>query len=302
MAAITAGALCGLAPVAVAAPDICNTPITADVTLDADVTCPLVSVITIGADRVTLDLNGHVVHDAFIAVDGRERVTIRNGSVLAIFLHDVHRSRVLDMFLPPGDGQLELTDSSRNLIEGNTVESAFGDPIRLIGSDRNTIRGNELEGHQAGGLSLDQNSDHNDVIGNTARGDQNPAIAVAGSRNALSDNAAVASGAHGGIFLTDAIRIFDGDRNLVEGNIVNSDTDGIFVAAPTSRTIVEGNTANGNGDDGIDVESRATTLRRNVANGNGDLGIEAVLGVRDRGGNSAVGNGNPLQCLNVVCG
>jgi hypothetical protein len=27
-----------------------------------------------------------------------------------------------------------------------------------------------------------------------------------------------------------------------------------------------------------------------------------VPGVRDAGGNSASGNGNPLQCLNVACG
>jgi hypothetical protein len=32
-----------------------------------------------------------------------------------------------------------------------------------------------------------------------------------------------------------------------------------------------------------------------------DLGIEAVAGVLDGGGNRALGNGNPLQCLKVVC-
>ena len=85
------------------------------------------------------------------------------------------------------------------------------------------------------------------------------------------------------------------------GNDVQSETDGILVAAAASRTLVAKNTANGSGDDGIDVESAATTLRRNTANNNGDLGIEAVPGVRDAGGNRATGNGNPLQCLNVAC-
>ena len=47
---------------------------------------------------------------------------------------------------------------------------------------------------------------------------------------------------------------------------------------------------------GIDVDSASTTLARNTANRDGDLGIEAVLGVRDGGGNRARGNGNPLQC------
>jgi hypothetical protein len=39
----------------------------------------------------------------------------------------------------------------------------------------------------------------------------------------------------------------------------------------------------------------------NRANNNADLGIQAVPGVIDGGGNTAFGNGNPLQCLNVVC-
>jgi hypothetical protein len=34
---------------------------------------------------------------------------------------------------------------------------------------------------------------------------------------------------------------------------------------------------------------------------NGDLGIEAVLGVIDGGGNRAHANGNPLQCVGVIC-
>jgi hypothetical protein len=34
---------------------------------------------------------------------------------------------------------------------------------------------------------------------------------------------------------------------------------------------------------------------------NGVLGIEAVAGVIDGGGNRAFGNGDPRQCLIVVC-
>jgi len=45
----------------------------------------------------------------------------------------------------------------------------------------------------------------------------------------------------------------------------------------------------------------SVVLTRNTANDNGDFGIEAVLGVTDGGGNKASGNGNPLQCLNVFC-
>ena len=54
------------------------------------------------------------------------------------------------------------------------------------------------------------------------------------------------------------------------------------------------NVALTNTDDGIDVERAGTKLTGNRADNNDDLGIEAVPGVRGSG-NTATGNGNPLQ-------
>jgi large repetitive protein len=65
--------------------------------------------------------------------------------------------------------------------------------------------------------------------------------------------------------------------------------------------VLERNTANRSGHDGIQVDAAGTTVTRNTANFNHYLGIEALSGVIDGGGNSAIGNGNPLQCTNVVC-
>jgi hypothetical protein len=64
---------------------------------------------------------------------------------------------------------------------------------------------------------------------------------------------------------------------------------------------VERNTANSNGDNGIDVAAPGTMVTANTANDNTDLGIKAVPGVIDGGGNKASANGNPAQCLNVRC-
>jgi hypothetical protein len=64
---------------------------------------------------------------------------------------------------------------------------------------------------------------------------------------------------------------------------------------------VKANVSSSNGDDGIDVDSPATTVTANLANDNADLGIEAVPGVTDGGGNRARGNGNPAQCVGVAC-
>jgi parallel beta-helix repeat protein len=73
------------------------------------------------------------------------------------------------------------------------------------------------------------------------------------------------------------------------------------VNADATDTLIQRNTANGSGHDGISVDAKATTLIHNTANRNHGLGIEAVFGVTDGGGNHAFGNGNPAQCVNVAC-
>ena len=98
------------------------------------------------------------------------------------------------------------------------------------------------------------------------------------------------------------IHVF-GDRFTVAANLVSemSGADGIRVEPPARGTSLTANVTTRNGDDGIDVESPATTITANLANDNTDLGIEAVDGVTDGGGNRASGNGNPAQCVGVTC-
>jgi hypothetical protein len=107
-----------------------------------------------------------------------------------------------------------------------------------------------------------------------------------------------------GPFLGSGVTV-DGDDVLVAANLV-TDTgspaaDGIRVGPEAARVLVKANLASRHGDDGIDVGSPAVTVTANVANDNADLGIEAVAGVTDGGGNRASGNGNPAQCVGVVC-
>jgi parallel beta-helix repeat protein len=92
-------------------------------------------------------------------------------------------------------------------------------------------------------------------------------------------------------------------NNNIENNVAaNNDHDGIVVNGRSDGTLVMANVAVFNGlDDGIDVNNPDTTIADNTANENGDLGIEAVAGVTDGGGNRASGNGDPRQCVNVVC-
>jgi parallel beta-helix repeat protein len=81
------------------------------------------------------------------------------------------------------------------------------------------------------------------------------------------------------------------ERSVGQGIQVNSD-------ASDSRVLK--NAVSRNGIDGIHVESVTTTITRNDARKNTDLGINAP-GAIDGGHNKAKGNGNPLQCVGVIC-
>ena len=106
------------------------------------------------------------------------------------------------------------------------------------------------------------------------------------------------------------------DNSVAQNTISDTDLSGIFVGTCCGRsdpasvgTVVEGNLVLRAGfgccgdqkNDGIHVDDPGTVIADNGANDNADYGIQAVPGVIDGGGNTASGNGNPLQCLNVVC-
>jgi parallel beta-helix repeat protein len=197
--------------------------------------------------------------------------------------------------------------SSDNTIERNSL-SDNGDGIVLAeGSDRNFVKDNSASGSGAGVVIFDSNE--NLVRRNSLRDNIVFGIVVEGSdENRLERNSIFGNGqgpeALGGIYLV--ANFFDpedtSDRNVLLRNELSGNApDGVLVDAGQAGTQIERNQANENADDGIDVDSAATTLTGNTANSNDDLGIEAVPGVIDGGGNRASGNGNPLQCANIFC-
>ena len=104
------------------------------------------------------------------------------------------------------------------------------------------------------------------------------------------------------IFVTSLESQGTSDGNTVSYNVARSRlSDGILVNSNASATILNHNTVNGNGYDGIQIDAPGTIVTGNTANANHNLGIEAVPTVIDGGKNRASGNGDPAQCLNVVC-
>ena len=100
LAAVLACAVIGAALPAGASGQVsCGAVITSDVRLDSNLEClPIEQPITIGADRVTVDLNGHQIV-GFVVLEGHDRVTIRDGGILALQLRDAHRNRLLNLAL-----------------------------------------------------------------------------------------------------------------------------------------------------------------------------------------------------------
>jgi large repetitive protein len=345
-------------PSASAQPVSCGQVITQNTTLDADLYCdvPGQPTVRIGADGITLDLGGHTLganHTAIVN-DGHDRVTIRNGTVLAddgaVVLNGADHNRLHDLTLRGLYQGFVLTDSDHNTISSNTLPGIG--ILVLGGSDDNTIAGNTITSGE--GFIWLTDANRNRIVRNVVDGTDGPAIQlttshrnrIAGNhvavnfwrgmyldrsdRNELVENLNSTGGPYGppggGFELHDSNRnllarnVFDRTRlgalvasgadNVLTGNEATQaqggpfpvlDGDGFRVDAPATGTQLTRNVAIGFSDDGIDVDAAGTLLRRNTANDNGDLGIEAVPGIIDLGGNRASGNGNPLQCLNVVC-
>ena len=95
--------------------------------------------------------------------------------------------------------------------------------------------------------------------------------------------------------------VMDSNFNTLKNNDTSENNgDGIFVNATSTNTVIDGNYAQNNTDDGIDVENATTTIINTTTYDSRDLAIEAVPGVT-ASNNIAVGSGNPLNCLKVVC-
>jgi hypothetical protein len=222
---------------------------------------------------------------------------------------------------------------ARNLIARNSVQGP--EASTLVSGPGNVIRENHLHGGSAGsaGPSLGVGDCRNVRIeGNTVREGmsagacQNTRIEdnslhagmdiYGGSGNTIRQNT-VSGAESGGAEVGNGIGVYGGSGSSIEKNTISdADLSGIFVGEAlygggghSVGTTVRGNLVTRSGfdpyaddnDDGIHVDDPGTVIANNRANDNFDYGIQGVPGVIDGGGNTASGNGNPLQCLNVVC-
>ncbi len=283
-------------------PVACGDVLTKSVKLDADVICPdgTPAAVTIAADHVTLDLNGHSIvngrtdfgdgDSVALATDGPvEDLEVRNGTIRA------------------GDRAVEVQASHSEFtnltVDGHLLAFAvtgdgneFEDIVAKSGLHALDLAGNDLE-FDGGSVTVHEN----ETVGEIA-GDRNEIEHIS-----VNDCGSSGLGVYGDEvevvrnFLFRCPLFIAGFGSRIEHNEVTRSADsGIVVRDP--RAVVIRNRTSSNANSGIALLEPGAYVARNVANGNAEYGIKAPPGTIDGGGNRASGNAEPAQCLNVVCG
>ncbi len=288
----------------------CGDTITADTTLHSDlVNCPSNGIL-IGADGITLDLNGHMIDgdgtdftgcppnescDEGVVNDGHDGVTVRHGSVrqfdTGVVVGHARHNRVLrisssqNVFFG-----FVVVESARSLIynsSGSGNLAPDGDGMGLFGSHHVRIVDNSFR-HNPLGLHVEDSTDNlikGNVISRNGLG-----ILMQADRNAVRRNRCTRQDA--------CIIVGPGDRNLITRNRVSRGMGGVLiekgrgnvvarnVIAHVRRngvvlyggrnSIVRRNRVRRSGDDGFVVKEKAdhSLLRRNRARRAGDDGLD----------------------------
>jgi len=186
---------------AFASPISCGDTITTDTTLEADlIDCPSNGVV-IGADDITLDLNGHVIDgdgtefadcgkrefcDVGILDIDHDGVTLRDGSTrgfsYGVFVGSAHGSRLLSISAKRNIFfGVVIGRSSRALVRNCSLSNNVppeGDGLGLFAADHVRVRRNSIRRNAGPGIHVSDSND-NVVKGNVFSQD-GPAIAVEG--------------------------------------------------------------------------------------------------------------------------
>jgi large repetitive protein len=286
----------------------CGEVIAHSVVIANDLACGFgQTVLTVGADSITIDLGGHKLQGIFapaLSSSGHRFVTIENGilgdNANALTLTGDHHDTVRNVEADGGGegAGVSLSGGSHNSVIDSTLSSApeCCAPLELSQENGDVIDGNTAVG--SNGIQIGPG------LGNRVTHNTTPRIDVSGASDLIKRNTIAPIS----LPLAPGLTI-EGNDNLVVANDVSGSAEvaGQLVQFPEginvtgSGNVLSGNVANNSLGDGIHVLTAGNTLGANVANGNGALGIEAVPGVVDAGQNQAGANGNPAECLNIAC-
>jgi nitrous oxidase accessory protein NosD len=305
--ALVAGTLAALAPPAAAVTAItgCGQTVTTDAQLTVDLTCPAGDGIVVGADGITVDLAGHTVTGSptgnGIDVTDHDDVIVGGGSIVGfitavrVFQGSGVTAHLLDITVAPGPltSGVVLGDTQSAVVADNVVRGG-GIGVLVETSQGSTIERNQFDGPQQG-VILNGASNSLVTQNRTTGSAAGIVIATESADTTVTDN--VLTTGVSGIYVDPSGNT---GTTLRANTATDFASDGIFIDAGTSVTNIVDNRVERN-NTGITVRTATTTLTANHAFDNTTLGIDAIAGVTDGGGNEAAGNGDPRQCVGVVC-
>jgi hypothetical protein len=287
----------------------CGDVLTHSVRLDADLTCaPGDTALTIGADGIVIDLGGHAITGASLAVDGRggfDDVIVRGGELrdndLGIRLAGVDDGRLAHLDISGGLEGVSAIGGERLSVRDVDSCATFN-PIVLSDETGDAVRRSRACGAETG-MTVTRSDD---IIVADSEFEDNVRV---GLRLSGTDDSVVRySSASGNRRVGFSVGAGSTGVRMIE-NEARHNATGMEVEAGATGTRLRGNVASVNDappflgflpTDGIDVFEPTTVLTDNVARRNPGFGIYAPNGAVDGGGNRASGNGAG-DCVNVSC-
>jgi parallel beta-helix repeat protein len=284
----------GLGATQASASDVsCGDEITADTTLDSDlVDCPNNGIV-IGADDITLDLDGHLIDgdgtlfagcpegeacDVGLLNEGHDGVTVRDGSVrefaYGAVVGGARHNRVLGI------------SSSRNLLFGIVVGGSArsvvrdssshdniapeGDGMGMFGSHDVRIVDNSFRNNPGPGIHVEE-STHNLIKGNLFSRNGPGLLMQKSDRNQVRRNRFSRDG---------GVLVFRGDRNVIARNRASRAVEGIAIEKGRGNLVVRNVVVHARGKAGIrlgigspSIGGANNVVRGNLVRGSGDDGF-----------------------------
>ena len=270
----------------------CGDTITADTMLDRDLTdCPSNGIV-IGADGITLDLNGHTISgdgkpvrrcprkepcDIGVFNDRHSGVTVRNGSLrgfgVGVLIGGVRGNRLVKLSSSRNQyfGYV-IADSSRSVIRDSSATDnprPDGDGLGVFSSHDLRIVGNEFRRNGQIGIHIEKSTGNlikrNEFVDNGDFG-----VFIQADGNQVRGNRCIRGGA--------GILVGPGSRNVIAGNRVTRSEEGIAIEKGRGNVVVRNviaRTRNAGIRLGINeppIGSTGTVVRRNLVIGAGDDG------------------------------
>jgi parallel beta-helix repeat protein len=263
----------------------CGSVITTDTVLDSDLTCPAEGIV-IGADNITLDLNGHTltgpgltctvcgpfdsVPDG-VRVERRNGVTIKNGYIAGFVFG------------------IRLVDADSNVVDQVvTTNSTFNGISLFADSDNNLVTHCTSSDNGAFGVIINSGSDGNLVEHCLLAGNSTGLFVGGGGGGAPSFGNRVE---HNGVRNNSSlgIHVRNADANVLEYNVVETNDSGIVISEGADRNLARQNIVNDNSRSGLLLPAPSTDfpepednqLIRNRLHGNGTSGAPGARDIRD---------------------